>query len=203
MISRQHKLETFFVITSITAIVLFVVVTQNSRGNSPVRTSAAPPVETPIPTPSLTYMDSPEGSKRLTLRNDDATHYSILIASSDNGQNVPIYNGKISNSQKLEIPFNTWDPNNTYIFLKEVAPTTTDYLVFKNTGTLFPDDASYISIQEKFQKKVPNYIIEDVTGWAAPNLLIVNTRAIGGDQKMSFWFDVPSQSFIQLGTYFK
>jgi hypothetical protein len=90
-----------------------------------------------------------------------------------------------------------------YFFLKEKTPHEEDYLVFRSSGELFSDDARALSVQQLFREKVKGYTIEDVTGWADPTLLVVNTKTVDGDTKVSFWFDVPNQTFIQLGTYFK
>lgn len=204
MITIRHSVETIFFITFATALVLFVMVNRNNNKNSPVFSAVIPAVVTPFPTeipvgPKISIMDSPEGSKTLTLEsleNQGQTTYSLFISSKSEEQKQQIFTRQENNSQSLVIPFNTWSPDNTYVFLKEITPTSNDYLVFQN-------DAPPLSIQDLFAKKVPNYVIEDVTGWAAPNLLIINTKQIDGDSKVSFWFDVPSQSFIQLGTYFK
>lgn len=200
---RSHKIEFFFIVSLITAAFLFIVLQEKGKETRTVRTSAAAPIETPIPTPYLSSMDSPEGSKILTLKRDDTTTYSLSVMTKDDSQEHLVFKKDESNQQKLEIPFNAWDPNNAYIFLKEITPIASDYLVIKSSGDLFPSDVPFISIQELFQKKIQNYRIADVTGWAAPNLLLVNAIATTGDQKVSFWFDIPSQSFIQLGTYFK
>ena len=70
------------------------------------------------------------------------------------------------------------------------------------SGQPFSDNMSSLNIQELFVEKINGYNISDITGWAAPNLILVNAQAKEGDNKVSFWFDVTSQSFIQLGTYF-
>jgi len=57
-------------------------------------------------------------------------------------------------------------------------------------------------IKNLFLSKYPEFKIEDITGWAAVNLLLVNVKSQTGE-KISFWFDVTSQTFIRLGTYFQ
>ena len=177
---------------------LFVFVQRNDKKSQPIFTSAAQPVITPVQTETLNFMDSPEGSKTLTLVSN-----SLSILSKPDGQKILIFKNEKTDPYKLEIPYNTWSPDNVYVFLKEKTPTIDDYLVFQSSGNIFPNNSAYVSIQELFKKDVPDYSIEDVTGWAAPNLLIVNTKANETGNKVSFWFDVPSLSFIQLGTYFK
>ncbi len=103
----------------------------------------------------------------------------------------------------LSIPFNTWSPDTTYFFLKEKVTDDEDYLVFQSSGDLFANNIHALSVQQLFKEKVQGFVIGDVTGWADQTLLVVNTEAIDGGDKVSFWFDVPSQTFMQLGTYFK
>lgn len=211
MITIRQSVETFFFIIFATAITLFVMVQRGNNRNQPLFSAALPNSSVPIPTdtppePSVSTMDSPEGSKTITLEgqeNKETIAYSLYISSKSDVQKQNIFKKEEANSQILEIPFNAWSPNNVYIFLKEKASSSNDYLVFQSSGNPFSNEVAYLSIQELFKKKIPNYVIEDVTGWADSNLLIVNTKSIEGDNKVSFWFDVPSQSFIQLGTYFK
>lgn len=158
--------------------------------------AAAPPLTTaPKQMEKTSIMDSPDGNMSLTL-----TSNTLFITSKSDGLQKQIFK---KNSFDPEIPYNTWSPDNVYVFLKEKTNTTSDFLVFQSSGGLFSNNLPYLSIQELFVKNIQNYFIEDVTGWAAPNLLIVNTKTNDSDQRISFWFDVPSQSFIQLGTYFK
>jgi hypothetical protein len=53
-----------------------------------------------------------------------------------------------------------------------------------------------MEISELFYAKYSEYKITDITGWAAPNLLIVNTDDVNSEEGPSFWFDVSSKTFI-------
>ncbi|PIY68843.1 hypothetical protein COY90_03855 [Candidatus Roizmanbacteria bacterium CG_4_10_14_0_8_um_filter_39_9] len=163
---------------------------------------------TPIPVPinGVLSMDSPDGSKTLTLESQkltETTSYTLSVLTKADGMHQLIFNSDTYFSQKFEIPFNTWSPDNQYIFLKEIRPNAVNYYVFQSSGDVFWDGASLLSVQDLFSNQVSHYFIENVTGWAAPNLLVVNAKSTEGDQRVSFWLDVPSQTFIQLGTYFK
>lgn len=190
------KVKVLFLITIIAVITVITLALGNKKKQT-ILTSAAPPVISEIQTETPNVMDSPDGNMTLTLDG------SLIVSSKSDQQKVLIFKKEGIGSRKLEIPYNTWSPNNVYVFLKEKTSTVDDYLVFQSSGDLFPNNLPYLSVQEMFKINVPDYTIEDATGWAAPNLLIVNTKANESDQKVSFWFDVPSQSFIQLGTYFK
>jgi hypothetical protein len=150
-------------------------------------------------------MDSPEGSKTLEVERVESTGlplHSIFVTSKSDGVSRKIINADTT-YQNLTIPFNTWSPDTTYFFLTETTSDFRDFLVFQSSGDSFSEIVPSLSVQQLFKEKVQGFVIEDVTGWADPTLLVVNTKAIDGDDKVSFWFDVPSQTFIQLGTYFK
>jgi len=212
MITVRHSVETLFFVAISTALILFVMMQRSNHGGLPVF-SALPPIAVALPTPTdapnkvqSTSMDSPEGSKTLTLEsldNKGTTSYSLFVSAKSDSQRQQIFKKDEPSGQSLEIPFNTWSSDNAYVFLKEKTSGDENYFVFQSSGNLFPNETAYLSVQELFNKKVQNFVIEEATGWAGPNLLVVNTRSIDGSKKVSFWFDVSSQSFIQLGTYFK
>ena len=108
----------------------------------------------------------------------------------------------MDDTENLSIPYNAWSPDNKYVFLKESTPTINNYYVFASSGNPLYPDKQYINIQELFSEQVPDFAITDVTGWADSVLVVVNTVSKKQGQKVSFWFDVSSQSFIRLSTYF-
>jgi len=202
------KVKIILFVIIVTAITIFVFVQSNNKKSQTVFTSAAPPNISPVMTETANNMDSPDGSKSLTLEKKESSaagliSYTLFVSTKPEEQKQEIFKKEETGSQNLSIPYNTWSPDNVYVFLKEKTTTIDNYLVFQSSGNLFPNNLSYLSIQELFGKNVPGFTIEDVTGWAASNLIIVNTKVNESDNKVSFWFDVPSQSFIQLGTYFK
>ena len=163
------------------------------------------PTIMPPPQVQVFQMDSPEGSKTLEVERVESTGlplHSIFVTSKSDGVSHKIITTDTT-YHNLTIPFNSWSPDTVYFFLKEINTNEGDFLVFQSSGEPFSDEALSLSVQQLFKEKVDDYTIEDVTGWADPTLLVVNTKAIDGDDKVSFWFDVPSQTFIQLGTYFK
>jgi hypothetical protein len=163
----------------------------------PITITSIDPVQT-------TTMNSPDGTKTLTMKKQpikDLKKYSFYVSSTDTVEQM-ILSKELENTQNLEIPYNTWSPDNKYIFLKELTPILNNYYVFSTTGNPVPDNAQQVNIQELFSQKLPEYKITDVTGWAGPTLIIVNTTANKDGQNISFWFDVTNQSFTQLGTYF-
>lgn len=166
------------------------------------------PRPTPVvPSPVQTEeMDSPDGTQTLTMnfqQTGNRRRYSFFTSSKEEtSDQTLIFSQESSADKTLSIPFNTWSPDNTYLFLEESSVDGTDFLVFSTEGKPFDAGDQYLDVQALFAEKVEGYSILEVTGWAAPNLLLVNAQASEGDQKVSFWFDVTSQSFIRLSTYF-
>lgn len=185
------------------AIILLVVFQLDNSKKQTMRTSAAPPIEvTPIEVMTSDVMDSPDGSKTLSVEKK-GKFQTISVQSKTDGLKTEIYKEETVGPDKLEIPFNSWSPDNVYFFLMDKGPTVNNYFVFQSSGGLFSNNLPYVSMSELFNKNTPDYLIEEVTGWGGINLIIINAKNIIDSRKVSFWFDVPSQSFIQLGTYFK
>ena len=212
MITVKRSVETVFFITLITAVTLFVMVQTKSTARLPVFSAPIPETVSPFPTDvppgeiKRSFMESPQGGTHLTLesqRVNDGILYSVYVSSRSGELGNKIYQGKETKANTLTIPFNAWSTDMDYVFLESRFSSITDYLIFQASGAIFSDGSPYLSVQQLFKAKVPNYSIEDVTGWAGSTSLIVNTKAVEGEQRVSFWFEVPSQSFIQLGTYFK
>ena len=196
------KIKISILILIITLLAFFVTGELNNKKSKTIKTSAASPVITPIEVETTNSMDSPDGTRILTIEKKD-NFYTIFVTSNLDDKKVQIFKKEKINSSQLEIPYNTWSPDNVYFFLKEKNAAIDNYLVFQSSGEIFLNNLSYLSIQEPFKLNAPDYTIEEVTGWAAPNLIVVNTKQNDFDNKSSFWYEVPSQAFIQLGTYFK
>jgi hypothetical protein len=192
----NKKISIFFILTVVVAFALFYTTGRGEKKTTMPESAPQPVAAAPVS--KVSTMDSPEGSKTLTV--DDG---SIYVSAKDESEKQLLYKKTIAQDENLEIPFNTWDPANTYFFLKDTTPESIEYLVFKSSGEKFTPDLPFLSVGEIFQSKVQGYVIEDITGWAAPDLLLVNAKQSSGDAKVSFWFEVPSRSFIQLSTYFK
>lgn len=201
----------FFIIVAIGISLMILVKRQNridSRVYSALPESSTSPLPTVVaPDPIETaFMDSPDGTMTLTMEKQPAKEYDkysfFTSVKSETAKHL-IFSKEVPLSQSLSIPYNTWSPDNVYFFITESTPLFNNYYVFFVSGDDFPDNSRYVSIQELFAKHISDYIITDVTGWAAPNLLIVNTRETQGEKKVSFWFNVTNQSFTQLWTYFR
>lgn len=209
MFTLKRELETFFIIVLATGMSLFFLVQRNNMTKQPIISPSLPAISAAAPVgsslPEVIITDSPDGNKTLTTKKQkmkDSVIYSFFVSDTNSTNQKLIFEKTENLSQSLIIPFNTWSPDNVYFFLKEEMKSINNYYVFYSSGKTFSNNNQYINIQELFTKKFSRYTIENVTGWATPNLLIINTRTENGDKGPSFWFDLPSQSFIQLATHF-
>ncbi|PIZ61999.1 hypothetical protein COY16_05445 [Candidatus Roizmanbacteria bacterium CG_4_10_14_0_2_um_filter_39_13] len=209
MTTSKLKLFAFILILLIVGIA-WISLSQKQYSTDTRAYADVPDSSTPIP--SLTVpqeivtevMDSPDGAQSLSMeRQENGNDFKYSFHILDEGLREFLYTKELSSSRNMTIPYNTWSPDNKYFFLKESGLVQDEYYVFHATGENFPNLSQYINVQELFNEKIDGYEITEVTGWADPVLLIVNTQEEDGDSKVSFWLDVRSQSFIKLGTYFR
>jgi|SRR5581483_904619 len=91
---------------------------------------------------------------------------------------------------KMIAPFNAWSINDKNFFLKEEVSDLTYYYL----------EPEGVNISERFYEKFPNYKLQEVTGWAAANLLLIN--ATDGKNDISYWFDINNFNFTRLSNRF-
>jgi hypothetical protein len=153
----------------------------------------------------ITSVISPEGKMTLSMKSekvDTGTKYSFSIKESESNIVHEIYARTVlaSAESKFSIPANTFSPDNKYVFLKETNDTKEGYFVLLVDSSLNSQNPIDISIP--FATKYPELTVTDVTGWGGINLVVINTNKANGAKGPSFWFDVPSNSFIQLSNRF-
>jgi hypothetical protein len=217
MMTRTHKIE----LETLSAVIVAALVSvffvwhnsQNSQpkfyiaSSMPGNASSPTPTVTPsiMPTPqvSTTSQISPDGTKKVIMKvthNADATQkYEFSTADGSGGNEQPLYTTTLSGSDSISIPFNTWSPDNKFLFLSK---NTTDALVFNASGTPFANGDAFLDIADTFQQRAITNTIAAITGWASPTLIIVNTTTPNNTKGSSYWFEVPSKAIIQLSTQF-
>lgn len=161
------------------------------------------PTSVPTPITGSEIMESPDGTVTLKverLEQSESTQYTISTSPTSDQSKYTVYS--TNEFDNLTIPYNTWSPDNKYFFLKEIAQLQSNYYVFSAIRGENLGGYLYLSIQELFAEKVTGYTITDVTGWASPNLIIVNAQSDESGNKVSYWFNVTNQSFIRLSSYF-
>ena len=151
-------------------------------------------IEPPSPTPTPVAQISPDGTHTVELRvQEGQTEISV------NGQLIATRPG--DSGRELRVPFNTWSPDDKYFFLEEEKAEGEEYLVMKASGETFANNEQSLTVGKLFREKYPENTIVSVTGWASPTLLIINASS-EKEASMSYWFEVPSQKFIRLSSYF-
>lgn len=163
------------------------------------------PLISPSPTPvpvELQDVISPDGKIKLIMEtqrhgNSSAT-YSVFISKISGEGKLDLFT-TTTDTETFSLPHNSWSPNGKLVFIKKDKPGELTFLVFKTTGETFQKDQS-LNVGELFAKKQPKYILTDATGWASETLLIITTATAADKSKPgpSFWFDIPSKTFIQL-----
>lgn len=180
----------------ITVLACFVVLVSFQKGQNLNPKILHLPGSTQTPTLATTStttqpvtQNSPDGKKILTMKKASSGN-EITYTFSD--ADTVVFTRIVNQATTLSIPFNSWSPDDKYFFVKETTPNTTNYYVYP----------SETNITDFFTQKLPNSKLVDVTGWASPTLLIVNTNKMDGGVSYSYWFDITSKSFIQLATRF-
>lgn len=202
----------FFIFTFIIAILAVTITLQLSR-NTPALLSGSSSAETILSIPTLvsvkeaTYkseVHSPDGTMKVVMKKTSKTQTSATFTftvSEVSGTNEKIIFGKtLGENQAMQIPDNSWSPDNKYLFLKEDDNRKLSFFVLRASGESFADGKEYIDVVPQFEDKKNGFKLIDITGWDSDNLLHVFTAKEDGAQGPSFWFDVDSRSFYILGS---
>lgn len=204
---RQSKLLILICLVILAIGVLFVLRSRGKGPESPFfgsgERSYSPPVAKADPSHE-TALDSPDGKWTLTMKEEkskDGAVYTFWISGSD-GSKKEILRKTVPSGTSMTIPYNTFSPDDKYIFLKEDSSGEALYLVLSVSGASLAKDTQALEISGLFADKYPDYKITNVTGWGGLTLIVVNTDKASGGQGPSFWFDVGSRSFIQLSNRF-
>lgn len=213
MVTKRQKIEMVILVIVTTIVSLLVLL---KRDNSNTRTFAATlPSQLASPEPTLVVpgsieivsSDSSDGEKNLIMNKVNTGQYIIRSvftsdASDDSKKLLLTKTHLTSQTVDVTLPYNAWSPDNKYVFLKETTGNQVRYNVYSILEKPFTNNTTSVTINDLFSAKYPSYTITDVTGWAAPNLLLVNTATEDGKIGPSFWFDITDLSFIQLATHF-
>src|SRR5260221_1094577 len=164
------------------------------------------PTPTPFPRQTIeTSQISPDGTKKImmtmTINDDSSKTYSFTVSGTDTQEKL-IYSATLSPSENMSIPFNTWSPDNTYVFLQNNTASYSGALVMRANGQPITTDHQSMNVKELFTKRNTGDTYQETTGWASDALLIINTTAQDGSKGPSYWFEVPSEAIIQLSTQF-
>lgn len=149
---------------------------------------------------------SPDGSHNLIMivTNNYNMTKTYIFTSSETADNEKkqILKINLTAADDMNIPFNTWSPDNKYVFIEHNTASGSSALVMKKDGNTFTDDGQYLDVKKIFSASNKEFVYQKATGWASETLLIVNSIRLDGSKGPSFWFEVPSKQIIQLYTEF-
>ena len=203
MVKSLRGLETIFIILLLSGVSLFALSQTNIRPKFnfgsvqlPASLPSPSPSTSPFSSKETTTVESPDGKATLVMEKQqigNEVEYSASVINNENDSKTYLFSKTLNRFSEISIPFNTFSPDNLNIFLKEGK----SFYVWK----ISQEAQTPSNISDLFSEKYPEFSLLDVTGWAAPDLLIVNIKNTE-DVKSSYWFEVPSQSFIPLATGF-
>lgn len=177
---------------------------QNSEKITPIKSPI--PTATPAPIMETFSQISPDGTKMVTMKSvtnkDISKTYTFTTSDSDNTNQQSIYTTILPSNESLSIPFNTWSPDNKYVFLQHNMPSGSEAIVMNANGQPIVEGEQYFNVTTLFAGKSTGNVYQETTGWASETLLIVNTTRQEGTKGPSYWFEVPSKAIIQLSTEF-
>ena len=172
-----------------------------TRQNLPAAIIPAPQ----LPQPQVTSQISPDGTRELTMtvlpNNDLEKTYTFATMDADGGNQQIIYTATHS-AQTMSIPFNTWSPDNKYVFLTESTSSGTKALVMRADAQPVTETESNIDAAAVFDANTTGNVYQETTGWASDTLLIINTTLQDGSKGPSYWLEIPIKAVTQLSTEF-
>lgn len=159
------------------------------------------------PTPKeVASQVSPDGTTKITMsavtNRDLSKTYTFTTSDSLDNNQKTIYTATLPSTDTMTIPFNTWSPDNRYIFLKHASSQKNETLVMRADGAVLPDGDQNDNVTDLFVARNTGETYQDTTGWASETLLIINTTNTDGSKGPSFWEEVPSKAIIELSTEF-
>lgn len=103
----------------------------------------------------------------------------------------------LDKEEVIELPFNSWSPDNKQLFIQKRSGQMTEYFVYKANGEKYGED-DYLDLMSYWTKSKIKYKVRDVTGWEGNDLLKVRTSKEDGSNGPSFWFVTGTRRFLQL-----
>ncbi len=206
------ELETlyFFIIAAFLGMTLALSFHKNPQHQTtplPVMQNLQSQILSPVPTPQeVVSQVTPDGTKKITMTtitNKDLSHvYTFAISNDTDTDKRTLYTIKLPATESMTVPFNTWSPDNIYVFLEHHFSDHTEALLFRADGQQIRDSESSLNVTDIYNARQTGNPYQETTGWASQTLLIVNTKLADGSKGPSYWVEVPSKAVIPLSTVF-
>jgi len=165
---------------------------------------------TPTPVSNAVFVHSPDGTQQVIMHTQKQQDNSVLytfatsaVPSPDSGASTGekvFFNRTIGGQGTMAIPLNTYSPDNKLLFLEEDESGFKNIYVFKADGSFFANGQQYLDVSSLFAQKQTSNVFNTVTGWDSATLMHVSTTIDGKTRGTSYWFEVPSMSFIPLAS---
>lgn len=205
---HQIELESVFLVSIVAAASFFFIIQRNNQFNAPVVSVNLPLTADPAQAPMQNIFSqiSPDGTKKVIMKivqNEDGTRtYSFYTSDGSGVDEQFIFDKTLDSSRSMTIPFNTFSPDNKYLFIQENAGDKRSIFAFQASGEAFSDTEEYFDVTDLFRQKETGNNFKEATGWASETLIIINTTKEDGKKGPSYWFELPSKAIIQLSTEF-
>lgn len=158
------------------------------------------------PSPKTTTILAPDGKMDLVVKEEksgDSMIDTFTVSDASGGPQTQIYSETLPQGTTITIPYNTFSPDNKYIFLRRTDSSGFTYFALRTDGKSVVGTEQTVDFVSLFKEKYSaEYTITDVTGWGGMTLIVINVNKTDGSQGLSFWYDVASNSFIPLATRF-
>ena len=133
-------------------------------------------------------------NKRLA---DATTNYVFRVVNEEDSPRK-LFSKTLSLGGTIEVPANSWSPDNKQLFVQENNNGVTNYLVYKADGSKYKNGDDHLDVSAFWEKSKYKYTIKTATGWAGNDLLELLTTKEDGTAGPSFWFVTSSRNFLQL-----
>lgn len=188
----------FAAVTALAVPLLLATRVQSPEPTSPVPVSAVAP---PEDNTKIVSVVAPNGKMSAKLTRD-AVSYKLEVTDNVDDTTKQIYSANATDNVSFTLPDNTFSPDDKYLFIERDMGDKSTYLVMKTSGDDVVKDKKTVEVTSLFYEKYNDFKITDVTGWAAPTLLVINTDKKEGGIGPSFWYELPNGPFIRLSTRF-
>ncbi len=173
----------------------------STNNNTPAPITVVTPTSPPN-VPQKTEVHSPDGTVKAILtsqkQDNDTTTYTVMAAKITGENQKYIFSKSGDNQTSIVLPQNSWSPDNKYLFILEKNKDIITALVFKASGEVFANGTQFLDVTPLFLAKNKTLEITNITGWASPSLLYVQTKTESLTKGPTFWFDIDSKNFLQL-----
>lgn len=205
------KQPKFFIPTFIIATFAVIIAVQLSKSSSPNLSGFSSagtilPVPTLVPIKEVTYkseVHSPDGTMKIVLdkvfKSQTSINHIVTVSKTTGTDKKVILTKTFGENRTIQLPQNSFSPDNKYIFLKEKDKDMFSFYVYKASGELFTDGKEYVEVIPLFEDKKYGLKLSDITGWDSNTLLHIFTEKENSAQGPSFWFDTENYAFYQLG----